>query len=71
MRDRSKELFDLMQDFNDKVHDLAFDTQDNAKEEEYHEFLKVLKLLNGSPLFSVVMRSTAKEYVRRFNKELN
>lgn len=52
--------------FSDSIHDLTFEVQDSANQEDYHEFLKMLKLLKGSPLFNVLVRSCSKEYVRRF-----
>ena len=64
-----EELLIVLQKFTDEVHDLAFHVQDNSDQEEYHEFLKLLKLLQGCSLFNTIVRSTSKEYVRRFGGE--
>lgn len=61
-----EKLVEVLQKFSDEVHDIAFHVQDNSDQEEYHEFLKVLKLLQGCSLFNTIVRSTSKEYVRRF-----
>lgn len=61
-----EKLWTVFQKFSDEVHDLAFHVQDNSDQEEYHEFLKLLKLLQGCSLFNTIVRSTSKEYVRRF-----
>lgn len=61
-----EKLLTVLQKFSDEVHGLAFHVQDNSDQEEYHEFLKLLKLLQGCSLFNTIVRSTSKEYVRRF-----
>lgn len=62
-------LLTVLQKFSDEVHDLAFHVQDNSDQGEYNEFLKLLKLLQGCSLFNTIVRSTSKEYVRRFGGE--
>lgn len=64
-----EKLLTVLQKFSDEVHDLAFHVQDNSDQEEYHEFLKLLKLLQGCSLFNTIVRSTSKEYVRRFGDQ--
>lgn len=61
-----EKLLTALQKFSDEVQDLAFHVQDNSDQEEYHEFLKLLKLLQGCSLFNTLVRSTSREYVRRF-----
>ena len=62
-------LLEVLQKFTDEVHGLAFHVQVNSDQEEYHEFLKLLKLLQGCSLFNTIVRSTSKEYVRRFGDQ--
>lgn len=64
-----EKLLTVLQKFSDEVHGLAFHVQDNSDQEEYHEFLKLLKLLQGCSLFNTIVRSTSKEYVRRFGDQ--
>lgn len=64
-----EKLLTALQKFSDEVYDLAFHVQDNSDQEEYHEFLKLLKLLQGCSLFNTIVRSTSKEYVRRFGDQ--
>lgn len=64
-----EKLLTVLQKFSDEVHGLAFHVQDNSDQEEYHEFLKLLKLLQGCSIFNTIVRSTSKEYVRRFGDQ--
>lgn len=62
-----KEVEDFVMDVGEKFTTLCLKVQDTAEtEEEYHECLKLIKLLQGSPLTNVAVRSTCREYRRRF-----
>lgn len=61
-------LDQLLDGFSEKIHDLTYEVQDMADEKQYRDYLAKLKILQGSPLFNMLVRSTSKEYVRKFGE---
>lgn len=61
-------LDQLLDDFSEKIHDLTYEVQEMADEKQYRDYLVKLKILKGNPLFNMLVRSTSKEYVRKFGE---
>lgn len=61
-------LDQLLDDFSEKIHDLTYEVQEMADEKQYRDYLVKLKILKGNPLFNMLVRSTSKEYVKKFGE---
>lgn len=53
-------------DFAESVDKIQYEVYEKADEEQFHEFLKVLKLLDGCSVFKISNRAASSYYVKKF-----